>query len=767
MEAMTKDPVCGMTFEENKAAGTREHAGTRYHFCSGSCMAKFEEDPERYLAKGGPPETRKQADVGGTYTCPMHPEIRQEGPGSCPICGMALEPLVGGDEDDSEYLDMLRRFQIGAVFTVPVFLAAMVQHLAPTWIDDTIGTGLELWLEFLLTTPVILWCAWPLLVRAWVSVRTWKLNMFTLVGLGVATAYGYSTVALFAPGLFPGGFRGSEGEVGVYFEAAAVIVTLVLLGQVLELRARSRTGEAIRSLLDLAPKTARRVEADGRERDVPLDDVRLGDRLRVRPGEAIPVDGEVLEGSSAVDESMITGEPMPVRKGVGDEVVGGTVNGTGGLLIEARRIGSETLLSRIVAMVAEAQRSRAPIQRLADVVAGWFVPIVVVIAILSFAVWGLFGPEPRLAYGLINAVAVLIIACPCALGLATPVSIMVATGRGAHAGILFRDAEAIETLRGVNTLVVDKTGTLTVGAPTLTEVIPEEGRSEKEFLSLVAALETRSEHPLAAAIVAGAKERGCEELDAEDFDSVTGKGVVGTVAGQRVAVGNGALMESESVSSDVPIQRADELREHGATVMFAAVDGRFAGLLAVTDPIKESTPAALEDLRSEGIRIVMLTGDSRKTAEAVGHRLGIDDVVAECLPEDKVRIVEQFQAQGRSVAMAGDGINDSPALAKADVGIAMGTGTDIAMESAAVTLVKGDLGGIARAIRLSRATMRNIRQNLFFAFAYNAVGVPVAAGVLYPFTGLLLSPMIAAAAMSFSSVSVLTNALRLKRVKIE
>ena len=755
------DPVCGMTVDPEQAAAQRVHSGTVYSFCSTGCERKFTEDPARYAA---PPTV--PAGEPGLYTCPMHPEVRQRGPGLCPICGMALEPVSGAEEDDSELVDMRRRLVVSTVLTLPVFLLAMGEHLLHDRIEAMLGGSIERWIELVLTTPVVLWCAWPLLVRGWVSLRTLRLNMFTLIGLGVGTAYGYSVLAVAAPGVFPEGFRGSGGQVGVYFEAAAVIVTLVLLGQVLELRARSRTGAAIRSLLDLAPKLARRVRSDGREEDVPLETVRIGDRLRVRPGEKIPVDGAVLEGKSSVDESMITGEPMPVEKGLGDPVVGGTVNGTGSILLEARRVGAETLLARIVSMVSEAQRSRAPIQRLADVVAGWFVPAVVGVAVLTFLAWAVLGPEPRFAYALVNAVAVLIIACPCALGLATPVSIMVASGRGAQAGILFRDAEAIETLRDVDTLVVDKTGTLTLGAPNLSEVATAAGFNQAELLQLVSSLESQSEHPLAAAIVNGARDRGFEPGTAAEFQSVTGKGVTGDVGGRRVVLGNRAMMEKEGITVDELTSRADELREQGATVMFAGVDGRQAGLLVVTDPIKESTPEALRSLRREGIRIVMLTGDSRRTAESVARILGIDEVIADVLPEDKVRAVERLQSEGRKVAMAGDGINDSPALAKAEVGIAMGTGTDVAIESAAVTLVKGDLRGIVRARRLSRATMRNIRQNLFFAFVYNAAGVPVAAGILYPLTGLLLNPMIAAAAMSFSSVSVIGNALRLRRADI-
>ena len=769
-----KDPVCGMAVAPSQAAAHVNHAGVEYHFCSLGCRDKFVADPDRFGGLNS--ETVRGVGQGsGLYTCPMHPEIQQEGPGACPICGMALEPMEGGGEDDSELVDMRRRFWIATALTLPVFLLAMGEHLFSTLIDGVMSRATERWLELILTTPVVFWCAWPLLVRAWNSVRTRHLNMFTLIGLGVCTAYGYSVLAVLAPGLFPEGFRGEEGQVGVYFEAAAVIVTLVLLGQVLELRARGETGAAIRALLDLAPSVAHRVDATGEERDVPLEEVQIKDRLRVRPGEKIPVDATVLEGRSAVDESMITGEPMPVEKNAGDAVVGGTVNGTGSLLIEARHVGADTLLARIVGMVAEAQRSRAPIQRLADVVAGWFVPAVVICALLTFVAWAGFGPDPRLAYALVNAVAVLIIACPCALGLATPVSVMVAAGRGAQSGVLFRNAEAIETLRDVDTLVVDKTGTLTMGKPTLTEVEPVVGLGTEELLGFAASLEAQSEHPLAAAIVSAAKHKGIDLAQVEEFESVTGKGVRGQVAGRRVALGNRAMMDLEASDRrsgggdvDDPLRvRADELSDGGATVMYVSLDGRPAGLLAVTDPIKDSTPQALEALRDEGLRIVMLTGDSQRSAQAVAAKLGIDDVVAGVLPEGKVRVVEELQDQGRVVAMAGDGINDSPALAQAAVGIAMGTGTDVAMESASVTLVKGDLRGIVRARRLSRATMRNIRQNLFFAFIYNAAGVPVAAGVLYPFTGILLSPMLAAAAMSVSSVSVIANALRLRRVEID
>ncbi len=705
--------------------------------------------------------------AGATYTCPMHPEVRQTGPGSCPICGMALEPVeVQVEEDDSELRDMRRRFLWSTVLTLPIALVAMGDMVLPgSPVRGILGDGSR-WLELVLATPVVFWAAWPLLVRCGESLARRRLNMFTLIGLGVLVAYTYSTVAVLAPGVFPAGFRGEHG-VALYFEAAAVIVTLVLLGQVLELRARSSTGAAIRALLDLSPKTARRVDDAGDEEEVTLDVVQVGDRLRLRPGEAVPVDGKVLEGTSSIDESMVTGEPMPVEKAAGDAVVGGTVNTTGSLLIEAEKVGSETLLSRIVQMVAEAQRSRAPIQKLVDKVAAWFVPTVIVCAVLSFLAWSLWGPEPRFAYGLLNAVAVLIIACPCALGLATPMSIMVATGKGAQLGVLFRDARAIESLRDVDTLVVDKTGTLTVGKPELTKLLPRGGEDEETVLRLAASIEARSEHPLAQAILSGAEKRGVAPGSVQDFSSVTGKGVLAIVDGEPVALGNLALMEQEAVAvSDADRSEAESLRETGATVMFLARNRRLAGIIAVADPIKDSTPQAVRELRAMGLRIVMLTGDSRGTAQAVGRELGIDEVIADALPDEKLGTVERLQAAGSKVAMAGDGINDSPALARADVGIAMGTGTDVAMESAAVTLVKGDLRGIVRARHLSEATMRNIRQNLVFAFGYNAVGVPVAAGALYPLTGWLLSPMIAAAAMSLSSVSVIANALRLRKAPI-
>jgi Cu+-exporting ATPase len=698
----------------------------------------------------------------------MHPQIVRDQPGACPICGMALEPRTVSleQEENPELADMTRRFWVSTALTVPLFAMAMAHLIPGQPLSHVLPPRLIGWLELLLSTPVVLWGGLPFFVRAWNSVVYRALNMFTLIGLGVGVAYAYSVVAVAAPQVFPASFRDAQGAVGRYFEAAAVIVTLVLLGQVLELRARSRTGAAIRALLGLAPKTARRIAEDGIEADVPLDHVKPGDRLRVRPGEKVPVDGVVLEGSSSVDESMVSGEPIPVEKGPGDRVVGATVNGAGSLVMRAEKVGSETLLARIVQMVAQAQRSRAPIQKLADVVAGYFVPAVILIAVVTFLVWALAGPSPRLAHALVNAVAVLIIACPCALGLATPMSIMVAAGKGATAGMLFKNAEAIEVLRKVDTLVVDKTGTLTEGKPRLVKVEPAAGQTEAEVLRDAASLERGSEHPLAAAIVRGAEERGAALSSAEAFESVTGKGVKGRIGGRSIALGNRALMEALGVDVEFLARRAEELRSDGQTVMLLSVDGKAAGLVGVADPVKASTPEAIATLHGEGIRIVMLTGDSGTTARAVAQKLGIDEVEAEVLPDQKAEKVRQLQAQGRIVAMAGDGINDAPALAQAEVGIAMGTGTDVAMESAGVTLVKGDLRGIARARRLSRATMRNIRQNLFFAFIYNAIGVPIAAGVLYPAFGLLLSPMIAAAAMSFSSVSVIGNALRLQRTTL-
>ena len=700
------------------------------------------------------------------YTCPMHPEIVRDEPGDCPLCGMALEPvtIVLEEAPNPELVDMTRRFWGSLVLTLPVFVIAMADFVPGLSLERLAPAQAWGWVQLVIASPVILWGGKPFFERGWTSLVTRNLNMFTLIAIGTGVAYLYSLAATLVPGIFPDAFRGPDGSVAVYFEAAAVIITLVLLGQVLELKARSQTSNAIKALLGLAPKTARVVRPDGSEEDVPLDRVHPGDMLRVRPGEKVPVDGVVIEGSSSIDESMISGEPIPVEKVAGDRVTGATLNGTGGFVMEAQRVGADTLLAQIVRMVSEAQRSRAPIQRLADVVAGYFVPVVVLTAIITFVVWGLFGPDPAMAYAIINAVAVLIIACPCALGLATPMSIMVGTGRGATVGVLIKNAEALEIMEKVDTLVVDKTGTLTEGKPRLMRVVPAEGVDEGELLRLAASLERGSEHPLAAAIVAGAQERDLTLEEAKDFESVTGKGVIGGVGGRRVALGNLKLLEQLGIDPAGLEAPAEDLRREGETVMFFAIDGRAAGLIGVADPIKESTPEAIRLLQADGVKIVMLTGDNRTTAEAVGRRLGLDDIEAEVLPEQKGEVVKRLQAEGRIVAMAGDGINDAPALAQAQVGIAMGTGTDVAMESAGVTLVKGDLRGIARARRLSRATMRNIRQNLFWAFIYNSLGVPIAAGVLYPIFGLLLSPMIAAAAMSFSSVSVIGNALRLRKL---
>ena len=803
---LAKDPVCGMTVDPAMAKGGQvEHEGRAYAFCGPSCRDKFLADPARYA---GPAQALQElpaaapvAVAGTVYTCPMHPEVRsptpgtcpkcgmalepilpvraapatqwtcpmhpeivRDAPGSCPICGMALEPRTVTAEpvEDHELRDMKRRFIVAVLLTVPVLVLAMSEMFTSAWLSGRT----RVYVELALATPVCLWSAWPFFVRAVQSVVHRSLNMFTLIGLGVGVAYGYSVIATLFPGVFPASFRDHDGQVGVYFEAAAVIVTLILLGQVLELRARSQTGAAVRQLLGMAAKSARRIAADGTESDVPLDAVQVGDRLRVRPGDKVPVDGVILEGTTSIDEAMVTGEPLPVEKRAGDRVIGATINGTGSVVMRAEKVGAETLLSRIVAMVAEAQRSRAPIQRLADVVSGYFVPAVIAIAVVTFIVWGAFGPSPKLAHGLINAVAVLIIACPCALGLATPMSIMVATGKGATMGVLFRNAEAVETLRKVDTLVVDKTGTLTEGKPRLVTVVAASGFDEARVLALAAGLEIGSEHPLAAAIVAGARERGQSPAAAGEFASITGKGVKGRIDGKVVVLGNRALMDMVGVELGDMAARAEQLRGDGQTVMFLAVDGKVAGLLGVADPIKASTPEAIATLHAAGVRIVMLTGDSATTAKAVASKLGIDELRAEVLPDQKADEIKRLQAQGRFVAMAGDGINDAPALAQAQVGIAMGTGTDVAMESAPVTLVKGDLRGISRAMALSRLTMRNIKQNLFFAFVYNALGVPIAAGVLYPALGLLLSPMIAAAAMSASSVSVITNALRLRKARV-
>jgi Cu+-exporting ATPase len=758
----SRDPVCGMTVDPARARGTVEHDGRTYAFCSPRCAEKFRADPSAYL--GARAEPRPAA---AEWTCPMHPEIVRTGPGSCPICGMALEPRTPtGDEPSAELADMSRRLWACTALTLPLLAAAMLDMLPGEPVRHALPGRWLAWIELALATPVVLWGGAPFFARGWESVVRASPNMFTLIAIGIGTAYAYSFVAALVPGVFPAAFRAHGGEVPLYFEAAAVITTLVLLGQVLELRARSRTGSAIRALLGLAPRTAHRLRDDGRAEDVPLEAVRVGDRLRVRPGEKVPVDGVVVEGRSSVDESMITGEPIPVEKVASDRVTGGTVNGTGTFVMRAERVGSETLLAQIVRMVGEAQRSRAPIQSLADRVAAWFVPAVLLVAAGTLVGWALLGPEPRLAYGLVNAVAVLIIACPCALGLATPMSVMVAVGRGATAGVLVRKAEGLEALAKVDTLVVDKTGTLTEGRPQLVAVVALPGIDEATLLAAAAGLEQASEHPLASAVVSGARARGIEPPRAEDFRYRPGKGVTGIVGGRRVALGTRALLEELGVEPGPLPGRAEELRREGQTVVLVAVDGRAAGLLGVADPVKPSTPAAIRALRAAGIRLFMVTGDSRTTAEAVARALGIDEVLAEVLPDRKGEIVERLRAEGRVVAMAGDGVNDAPALAKADVGIAMGTGADVAIEAADVTLLRGDLHGIVRARRLGRATMRNIRQNLFFAFVYNALGVPVAAGVLYPVLGLLLNPMIASAAMSFSSVSVIGNALRLRRVPI-
>ena len=759
----TVDPVCGMRVDPHATPHRHQHRGRTYSFCSARCRERFAGDPARFL---GPATAPEPVPEGTVYTCPMHPEIRQIGPGSCPICGMALEPEIGAAEAESnpELLDMTRRFWAGLALTLPVVALEMGGHF--TGLHHRLGQAAGNWLQLALATPVVWWAGFPFFVRGVQSVRTGHLNMFTLIAMGVGVAWLYSVAATVVPGIFPAAFRGSDGAVAVYFEAAAVITVLVLLGQVLELRARERTSGAIRSLLDLSPKTARRLKEDGSEEEIPLDRVAVGDRLRVRPGEKIPVDGTLVEGRSAVDESMVTGESMPVTKEPGAKVIGGTLNQSGSFVMRAERIGRDTLLAQIVQMVAAAQRSRAPIQRLADQVSAWFVPAVIVVAIAAFVAWSMFGPEPRFAYGLVAAVSVLIIACPCALGLATPMSIMVGVGRGAQAGILIKNAEALERMERVDTLVVDKTGTLTEGKPKLVAVVPAPPFDEREVLRYAASIERSSEHPLARAVVAAAAERGITFAEATDFEAQAGKGVSGRVEGRLVALGNGSFLTELGIPIDALESAAERARADGATAVFLAVDGRAAAVLAIADPIKETTPAALAALSDEGVQVVMLTGDNRTTAEAVARRLGLKQVMSEVLPEQKNAVVEQLKREGRTVAMAGDGVNDAPALAAADVGIAMGTGTDVAIESASVTLLKGDLTGIVRARRLSQATMRNIRQNLFFAFVYNALGVPIAAGLLYPAFDLLLSPIIAAAAMAASSVSVVGNALRLRAVRL-
>ena len=761
-----EDPVCGMRVDRATARHMERHDGQRFYFCSARCAEKFAAAPADFL--GDRPAAAPMPE-GTLYTCPMDPEIVRDAPGDCPICGMALEPMgvpTGDQGPNPELVDFRRRFLVGAVLTVPLLVLSMGPMVGLGGIRAALGGAGALWAEFALATPVVLWAGWPFLLRGAKSFRSLNLNMFSLIALGVGAAYLYSTAALLVPGAFPAGFRDAAGHVGVYFEAGAVIVVLVLLGQILELGARERTGSALRALLDLAAKTARVLRDDGREEDVPLEAVVVGDRLRVRPGEKVPVDGIVVEGRSSVDESMISGEPIPVEKNAGDPVTGATINGAGSLVIEARRVGADTLLSRIVQMVAEAQRSRAPIQKFADRVAGKFVPSVIGVAVLAFVGWSVWGPSPALAYALISAVAVLIIACPCALGLATPMSVMTATGRGARAGVLIKNAEALERFARVDTLIVDKTGTLTLGRPRLVAVLSRAGHDEAELLRLAASLERGSEHPLAEAIVAGAEERGIDLARAEAFEAIPGKGVKGRIEGRPILLGNAALLAEIGIEDGGIAEAADARRDRGETVMFVVLDGKVAGLVAVADPIKETTADAIRDLRAEGLRVVMATGDNARTARAVAGPLGIDDVRADVLPGDKARIVRELQAEGRQVAMAGDGVNDAPALAQADVGIAMGTGADVAIESAGITLVKGELTGLVRARRLARATLRNIKQNLFFALIYNAAGVPVAAGVLYPVLGILISPMFAAAAMSLSSVSVVGNALRLGRARL-
>ena len=751
-------PKCGMHLvpeaELDSHAG-HDHHGHDHNAGAAPADGRYDTVPDGY--------------DGAVYTCPMHPQVRQVEHGSCPICGMGLELESGVPMDDGpnpELVDFTRRFWVGTVLTIPLLILTMGPYLGFPEVREIFGERATLWIELVLGTPVVLWCGWPFLVRGWNSFRTMNLNMFSLIGMGVIAAWLFSVVAVLAPGIFPDGFRDAEGHVGVYFEAAAVIVTLVLLGQVMELRAREGTGKAIRALLDMAAKTARVIRDDGSEEEIPLEDVQVGDRLRVRPGDKVPVDGVVLEGRSSVDESMISGEPVPVEKTEGDPLTGATINGTGSLVMEATRVGSDTMLAQIVEMVSNAQRSRAPIQKYADKVAGYFVPAVIGIALLSFIAWAIWGPAPALSYALISAVAVLIIACPCALGLATPMSIMTATGRGAQAGVLIKNAEALERFEKVDTLIVDKTGTLTMGKPQLVAVLPQPGHDEAEVLRLAASLERGSEHPLAEAIVRGAEERDVKMANADDFEAVTGKGVKGVVDGKAVALGNLAMIRDLGLEAGDLTAKANARRDEGETVMFVVLDGKIAGLVGVADPVKETTPAAIKDLHELGFRVIMATGDNERTAKAIGARLGIDEIRADVLPEDKARIIKELQQQGRKVAMAGDGVNDAPALAQADVGIAMGTGADVAIESAGITLVKGNLDGIVRARRLARATMRNIRQNLFFALIYNASGVPVAAGVLFPFFGILISPMFAAFAMSASSISVVLNSLRLRGAKI-
>lgn len=760
----TTDPVCGMTVDPATTPHIATHDGEHHHFCSAGCLAKFEADPDLYAAKSEP--TAADAPEGAIWTCPMHPEIQRPGPGSCPICGMALEPVMptASDGPSEEYHDMRRRFWVGLLLALPVFALEMGGHL--TGLHEVVGRQTSNLIQMLLATPVVLWAGWPFFERAWLSIRNKSLNMFTLIAMGTGVAWGYSMIAAIVPQIFPAAFRAADGSVAVYFEAAAVITVLVLLGQVLELRARETTSGAIRALLDLTPKLARRVRADGSDEEVALEEVAVGDMLRIRPGEKVPVDGIVAEGRGTVDESMVTGESMPVTKEAGAALIGGTINQTGGLLMRSEKVGRDTMLARIVQMVADAQRSRAPIQRLADTVSGWFVPGVIVVAIVAFIVWSLLGPAPAMAYGLIAAVSVLIIACPCALGLATPMSIMVGVGRGAEAGVLIKNAEALERMEKVDTLVVDKTGTLTEGRPSVVAIEVADGFEEQDVLRIAASLERSSEHPLAAAIVRAAEDRGLALVEPSGVDQPVGKGIVGAVDDKAIVLGNASFLEEYDVDLGALAAAADRLRTDGATAIYIAVNGKAAGVIAIADPVKETTSDALAALREAGIKVIMLTGDNRVTAEAIARRLGIDNVEADVLPDQKSAVVQRLREEGGIVAMAGDGVNDAPALAAADVGIAMGSGTDVAIESAGVTLLRGDLLGIVRARHLSHATMANIRQNLFFAFAYNAAGIPVAAGVLYPIFGLLLSPIIAAAAMALSSVSVIANSLRLRFVKI-
>jgi len=758
------DPVCGMSVDPATSKHHLEHAGLTHHFCSAGCLTKFQADPEKYLSKGraeAPP-----APVGTIYTCPMHPQIRQIGPGSCPICGMALEPetVTADSGPNPELADMTRRFWVAVALSLPVFALEMGSHLFN--LHALMPGQLSNWVQFALATPVVLWAGWPFFERGWASLRTRNLNMFTLIAMGVGVAWAYSVVAVAAPAVFPAAFRNMDGSVPVYFEAAAVITALVLLGQVLELGARERTSGALKALLDLAPKTARRIRPDGTDEEATLDLIVVGDRLRVRPGEKVPVDGEIVEGRASLDESMVTGESMPVTRTVGEAVIGGAINKTGSFVMRADKVGADTLLSQIVQMVAQAQRSRAPIQRLADKVSGWFVPAVILVSALAFVAWALVGPDPRFSYGLVAAVSVLIIACPCALGLATPISIMVGVGRGAQAGVLIKNAEALERFEKVDTLVVDKTGTLTEGRPAVTALQPVAGLDRLEFLRLVASLERGSEHPLAEAILRAAKEENVTLAEATDFDSPVGRGVFGVVDGRKIAIGSRSFVQEQGADIALLETDADALRRQGATVVFVALDGALGGFIGIADPIKSNARATIDDLKAAGLRIVMMTGDNETTARAVADRLGITEVAAEVLPQDKASVVQRLRGEGRVVAMAGDGVNDAPALAAADVGIAMGAGADVAIESAGVTLLGGDLTGILKARTLSRAVMRNIRQNLVFAFIYNVGGVPIAAGVLYPVFGLLLSPAIAAAAMALSSVSVIGNALRLRAVKL-